>query len=119
MADENHEVSQRLIDDFALFKEFATNWGYQRIPVTNIIDSVHFVQSHNNRIIQACDLITYTFLKAHLLHMAKWEAFSASGAGAGAWPTWRAQNTTPSERATIGLRDQIGGIRVFRAKIWP
>lgn len=119
VADENHEVSQRLIDDFALFKEFATTWGYQRIPVTNIIDSVHFVQSRNNRIIQACDLITYVFLKAHLLHEAKWEAFTNGGAGNSAWPTWRAQNITASEKTTLDLRAQIEGITKFRAKIWP
>lgn len=119
IADENHEVSQQLIDDFAIFKEFATKWGYRRVPVTNIVDSVHFVQSHNNRIIQACDVITYIYLKAHRLFIAKRTAFDQSGASEEQWPAWRAQNTTASERATMNLGERIDQITWFRRKIWP
>lgn len=122
VADENKEVSQKLIDDFALFKEFATNWGYRRIPVTNIIDSVHFVQSHNNRILQACDVVSYMFMKGYHLR-AKKEAEHKAIVGS-AWTywdhvSWLKENLSQSEKATLALADKIDRIQIFRAKIWP
>lgn len=122
VADENKEVSQKLIDDFALFKEFATNWGYRNIPVTNIIDSVHFVQSHNNRIMQACDVVTYMFMKGYHLR-AKKEAEHKAIVGS-AWTYWKhvdwlKENLSQSEKATLDLADRINRIQFFRAKIWP
>lgn len=122
IADENKEVSQKLIDDFALFKEFATNWGYRRIPVTNIIDSVHFVQSHNNRIMQACDVITYMFMKGQYLNDRKLaEHKSIVGKAWTYWDhvEWLKDNQTEAEKATSEIARKIDKIQVFRAKIWP
>lgn len=122
IADENKEISQKLIDYFALFKEFATNWGYSRIPVTNIIDSVHFVQSHNNRIMQACDVITYMFMKGRNLHKRK-QAEHKAVVGA-TWTyldhiEWLKTNQSEAEKATFEIASKISKIQLFRAKIWP
>lgn len=122
IADENKEISQKLIDDFALFKEFATNWGYSRIPVTNIIDSVHFVQSHNNRIMQACDVITYIFMKGRYLHDRKQAEYK--GIVGDTWTyrnylEWFKANQSVAEKATFEIADKINKIQMFRAKIWP
>jgi hypothetical protein len=122
VADENKEVSQKLIDDFALFKQFATNWGYRRIPVTNIIDSVHFVQSHNNRIMQACDVVTYMFMKGHNLRDRKRAEHKALAGDA--WTYWNhiewlKANQSNVEKATFEITAKINKIQVFRAKIWP
>ncbi len=118
----NKEVSQKLIDDFALFKEFATNWGYRRIPVTNIIDSVHFVQSHNNRIMQACDVITYMFMKGRNLSDKKRAEHKAIVGDAWTyWDhiDWLKVNQSAAEKATFEIAAKIDQIQVFRAKIWP
>lgn len=122
IADENKEVSQKLIDDFALFKEFATNWGYRRIPVTNIIDSVHFVQSHNNRIMQACDVITYMFMKGRNLRDRKRAEHQAIVGDAWTYldhSEWLKSNQSKAEEATLEISEKIRRIQVFRAKIWP
>ena len=122
IADENKEISQKLIDDFALFKEFATNWGYRRIPVTNIIDSVHFVQSHNNRIMQACDVITYMFMKGRNLRDRKRAEHKAIVGNAWTYwdhVEWLKGNQSEAEKATLEIAGKISEIQVFRAKIWP
>jgi Protein of unknown function (DUF3800) len=122
IADENKEISQKLIDDFALFKEFATNWGYRRIPVTNIIDSVHFVQSHNNRIMQACDVVTYMFMKARNLRANKRAHHKALVGKSWTQPehiAWLRENQSDSEKATLEIAEKINQLQIFRAKIWP
>ena len=119
VADENQEVAQDLIDDFALFKAHYTTWGYRRLPVENIVDSVHFVQSHNNRIIQGCDLLTFFFLKGHRLSEAKADAYNAIPDPKPTWPQWLKANCTRAESATLDVYRDVRQITRFRAKIWP
>jgi hypothetical protein len=59
IADEQDEIEQRLIDDLDRFKQHGTEFGYNRVAVDRIIDSVHFVQSHNNYLMQLTDVICY------------------------------------------------------------
>lgn len=118
VADENQEVGQDLIDDFALFKEQYTTWGYKRVSVRNIIDSVHFVQSHNNRIMQACDVMTYLFMRGHHIYRLKQPQYEAASKPKD-WYSWLRANITPSETATLALYDEVRKITSFRAKIWP
>jgi hypothetical protein len=59
IADEQDEIEQRLIDDLDYFKQHGTEFGYNRVSVDRIIDSVHFVQSHNNYLMQLTDVICY------------------------------------------------------------
>jgi len=59
VADEQDEIEQKLIDDLDYFKQHGTHFGYNKVLVDRIIDSVHFVQSHNNYLMQLTDVICY------------------------------------------------------------
>ncbi|MDI1327999.1 MAG: DUF3800 domain-containing protein [Brevundimonas sp.] len=119
VADENHEVSQNLIDDFAIFKEFATTWGYKSVKVQSIIDSVHFVQSHNNRIIQAVDMLTYFTLKGYRIGRRKIETFLALPQPRESYPVWLAANLSRSEQTVLEIKNKIALIPGIGSKIWP
>ena len=119
IADENHEVSQNLIDDFAIFKEFSTTWGYKSVKVQSIVDSVHFVQSHNNRIIQAVDMLTYFTLKGHRIGRRKIEEFLALPQPRDSYPVWLAANLPRSEQTVLDIKNRIALIPGIGSKIWP
>lgn len=59
VADEQDELEQKLIDDLDHFKQHGTHFGYNNVLVDRIIDSVHFVQSKNNYLMQLTDVICY------------------------------------------------------------
>jgi hypothetical protein len=120
IADENQEIAQVLIDDFALFKEISTNWGYKRVQIVNIVDSVHFVQSKNNRIIQACDVLTYFQRKADAIRAQVSEAFALLPLPRPSdFLAWRNAKLSKSERATVELGDRIARIPCFASKLFP
>jgi DNA-binding transcriptional ArsR family regulator len=59
IADEQDEIEQKLIDDLDHFKQHGTSFGYKSVTIDRIIDSVHFVQSHNNYLMQLADVLCY------------------------------------------------------------
>ncbi len=61
IADEQDEMEQRLIDDILLGKRksIASEGGHKTV-FTSIVDSVHFVRSSNNVLIQLADLVAFT-----------------------------------------------------------
>lgn len=59
IADEQDELEQKLIDDLDYFKQHGTHFGYKKVHVNRIIDSVHFVQSNNNYLMQLTDVMCY------------------------------------------------------------
>lgn len=63
IADEHDELEQLLIDDLDHFKQTGTHFGYKRVQVDRIIDSVHFVQSKNNFLMQLTDVLCYVIRK--------------------------------------------------------
>lgn len=63
IADEQDELEQRLIDDLDHFKQTGTHFGYKSVQVDRIIDSVHFVQSKNNYLMQLTDVLCYIIRK--------------------------------------------------------
>src|SRR5262249_54124525 len=58
----NKEHEQRLIDDLDIFKH-KSFFGERELDVRRIIDSIHFVESKNNRLMQCADLAAYFILK--------------------------------------------------------
>jgi DNA polymerase IIIc chi subunit len=64
IADEQDELEQKLIDDLDHFKQQGTTFGYKNIKVDRVIDSVHFVQSHNNYLMQLADVMCYIIRKS-------------------------------------------------------
>ena len=63
VADEQDELEQRLIDDLDHFKQHGTHFGYKNVRVERIIDSVHFVESKNNYLMQLTDVLCYLIRK--------------------------------------------------------
>lgn len=60
VCDEIKEHEQSLIEDLESFKRQGTSIGnYENVVCQNILDSVHYVKSHNSLGIQLCDVGTY------------------------------------------------------------
>lgn len=119
IADQNDEVGSALITDMDWFKKHSTSWGYVNVKVEHIIDSLHFVRSHDNRIIQACDVITFMRWKNHLLSREKIAAYIAAPEPKPRYPEWRDRNSSSAEKATFEIGELISRITTFRAKVWP
>lgn len=68
VADEQDELEQRLIDDLDHFKQHGTHFGYNNVSVDRIIDSVHFVQSNNNYLMQLTDVLCYLIRRGKEAH---------------------------------------------------
>lgn len=63
VADENRDIEQRLIDDLERFKTTDTGFGYRPTKIEHIVDSIHFVKSHNNHLIQLADVVAHVLLR--------------------------------------------------------
>ena len=50
--------------DLWTFQRYATP-GYKSKKITRVVDTMHFVPSHASRMVQACDLIAYLYLRLH------------------------------------------------------
>lgn len=55
VSDEEKSVEQQVIEDLPRYKQLGTGFGYQPIDLTRIIDNVHWVKSHNSRLLQLAD----------------------------------------------------------------
>lgn len=119
VADEYNEISRTIIHDLHRIKTNGTFWGYKRIVATNVVDSVHFVQSRDNRIIQAADLVTYLTLKKKRITDAKIAAWLELAEPRPNWTTWRAESDTRSEKATLALAAMLHKVPTFQSKYWP
>lgn len=68
IADENRDIEQRLIDDLEQFKTalvptISTDFAPIPAKIEHIVDSIHFVKSHNNPLIQLADITAFTILR--------------------------------------------------------
>jgi hypothetical protein len=122
VSDENQEVEQDIIRDIHTFKTSTTQWGYRRVPITRVIDSVHFVKSHNNPAIQVADVLTYLIQKEVLTARrvgTDWEAITKD-IHYSQWPSyqaWLPAQRSKAEVATKALVDSMDWH--FCSKIWP
>ena len=78
VADENEDIEQRLIDDLDYFKTVDTGFGWRPTQAKHIIDSIHFVRSNNNELIQLADVVTYIISKGRKVHRDILAAMDAS-----------------------------------------
>jgi Protein of unknown function (DUF3800) len=58
VADEHSETQTALLSDLRVFQERGT-WGYRARRVERVIDTIHFVPSDTNRLIQGADLAAF------------------------------------------------------------
>lgn len=120
IADEHRELEEEIIQDLAFSKEFTTGWGYRPTAIENIIDTVHFVKSKHNRLVQACDVLTYFRLKGLRLSDKILEAYllSSEKEGGMSQSDYIALHTRPTEKAVLRLKDAIQAMERFR-HLWP
>lgn len=59
ISDEEKSVEQQVIEDLPRYKQLGTSFGYKSLDLTKIVDNVHWVKSHNSRLLQLTDICTY------------------------------------------------------------
>lgn len=120
IADEHRELEEKIIQDLAFSKEFGTAWGYRSVAIKNIIDTVHFVKSRHNRLVQACDVLTYFRLKGLRLSDKLLEAYllSTEKEGGVSQSDYIALHTKPAEKAVLRLDNAIRAMERFQ-HLWP
>lgn len=59
VADQAREVEDAAIRDLVSYQEFGTGWGWNAESIDHIIDSIHFVRSETNPLIQLADCVTF------------------------------------------------------------
>jgi Protein of unknown function (DUF3800) len=59
ISDEEKEVEAQVVEDLLRYKEHGTSFGYNPLDLTRIVDNVHWVKSHNSRLLQLCDCCVY------------------------------------------------------------
>jgi Protein of unknown function (DUF3800) len=59
VSDEEKEMESQVIEDLSRYKEMGTSFGYDPVDLTCIVDNVHWVRSHNSRLLQLADLCAY------------------------------------------------------------
>lgn len=117
VSDENSEMEQDLIADIKTFKEANTKWGYKKKPIKRVIDSVHFVKSFNNPVIQAADVITWHLRREKSDKNRHLHDYVASGMT----QNWLEFLNASSSRADKAVRELIAELKLhrFASKIWP
>lgn len=120
IADEHREPEEKIIQDLAFSKEFGTAWGYRSVAIKNVIDTVHFVKSRHNRLVQACDVLTYFRLKGSRLSDKLLEAYlgSTEKTGSMSKSDYVTLHTKQAERAVLRLNDAIHAMERFQY-LWP
>ncbi|HEX6750485.1 MAG TPA: DUF3800 domain-containing protein [Longimicrobium sp.] len=96
VSDDEKEMEQQFIEDLARYKELGTSFGHSPIELTRVIDNVHWVRSHNSRLMQLADCCAYICQRFHRDR----------------------DKTSPSARAVQELWGSVEG-QVYRGKIWP
>jgi hypothetical protein len=67
VADEHHETQSVLLRDLVTYQETGT-WGYRGRRIERVVDTIHFVNSATNPLVQGADLVAFLALRraAHI-----------------------------------------------------
>jgi hypothetical protein len=63
VADEHHETQSMLLRDLVTYQDRAT-CGYLSRRIHRVVDTIHFVNSRTNPLVQGADLIAFLALRA-------------------------------------------------------
>jgi hypothetical protein len=110
VADENKEVERDVIRNFARYKIANTGWGYRPTKIERLIDSVHFVRSEDNHLIQMADLVAYLQLREMRTRDTLVEKFVAERSG-GSWEEYLNSNATKYQLAVLTLGRRLLSLR--------
>jgi hypothetical protein len=59
VSDEEKDRENQTIEDLWRYKEMGTAFGINPMELTRVVDNVHWVRSHNSRLMQLADLCAY------------------------------------------------------------
>jgi hypothetical protein len=59
VADENQETEDAALRDLARYQEVGTTWGWNPEPIDHVVDTMHFVDSKTNWVMQLADCVTF------------------------------------------------------------
>ncbi|MEO5337236.1 MAG: DUF3800 domain-containing protein [Magnetospirillum sp. WYHS-4] len=112
VADENEDMEQSLIDDLEIFKTESTRFGWRPTRIEHVVDSIHFVQSKNNRLIQLADVIAAVTYRGLVTEDAVTAAFLAETdptrrPPAMHFPEWLAKFGSAKQRANMQLWNRV------------
>jgi hypothetical protein len=96
VSDEEKEVEQQLMEDLSRYKEAGTSFGYRAEDLHHVVDNVHWVKSHNSRLLQLSDCCAYLCQRYHRDR----------------------GKTSATARAVQELWEGVAG-RVWRGRVWP
>jgi hypothetical protein len=117
VADEYNELGDTLIEEYERFKKTGTSWGYAKVRLANVCDSLHYVKSKHSRMLQLCDVLTYITSK-YLQVRERIELPSDEEVPWHEREKERLARASRAERATLALWERFTLTR-FRAKIFP
>lgn len=120
IADENQEMEQRLIEDLELFKTENTKFGWRPTQINRIVDSVHFVRSKNNRLIQLADIVAYVLLRGQRVQDLLFQKFleSINENKPISYFDWLKKNASKGQLVDIELLEKINRMQAF-SKSFP
>ncbi len=118
VADEYNELGDSLIEEYERFKKSGTSWGYAKVKLANVCDSLHYVKSKHSRLLQLCDVLTYITSKYLQVRERMDERLGAEEIPWHERENKRRERATKAELATLALWERFSLTR-FRAKIFP
>ena len=119
IADENKDIEQRLIENLDKYKNASTDWGYRPTKIENIIDSVHFVQSKNNWLIQIADITAYLLIRGRDAEKKIQAEYDKAQPTALSITEWVEQFATRTQKVDHSLYTALRGARVRFIKEYP
>lgn len=104
VADEQKEVDRQIIASFAYWRDRRTEYSWQGRSIQYLIDTVHYVPSHDSWLIQMADCLAYLWSRYHKVKREK-------GEDEGGY--------TLAEAAVVRLWDEYCENRVEKYYLWP
>lgn len=104
IADEQKEVHRDIVENFAYWRDRGTQGGYRARPIGFLIDTVHYVPSHDSWLIQLADCVA--FLRNRQARVLWDKGFDDA-------------NYTNSDNAIVGLWQDNCRPYVINDLVWP
>jgi len=104
IADEQHEMARALVQSFARWRFTSTDNGYKPRVIKYLIDTVHYVPSHDSWMIQLADCIAFVRARYEKIFRVKGNA---------------RERYTQSEQAVAMLWSELCQPCVAEDRVWP
>ncbi|HEX8904156.1 MAG TPA: DUF3800 domain-containing protein [Longimicrobiaceae bacterium] len=105
VADEQKEVHRQMIESFAAWRAKGTQYSPRRKAIRHLIDTVHYVPSHDSWLIQLADCVAYLFSRHHRIEREKGDLAAAV--------------LTAAEAAVVRLWNDHCRKRLLEFYLWP